>query len=83
MPAFDKSKDEWRSMAEVFGDRIMKQRALKGMTQIVLANKLNLSRGTVYKYECGTFLPCLLTLVKLADVLNVTTDYLVGREEAA
>lgn len=51
------------------------------MSQEVLAGLSGLSRNTVIKYECGTTKPTMESLIALADVFDVTTDYLSGRSE--
>src|SRR5215212_2426175 len=50
------------------------------MTQQQLAEKLGVERGAVANYESKSKLPHLETLIKIADLFNVSLDYLVGRE---
>lgn len=52
-----------------------------GLKQKDLADQLNLSPKTISNYEAGTRDPDLNTLIKLAHILNVTIDYLVGLEQ--
>lgn len=49
------------------------------LTQKDLSDYLNLSTGTISNYENGVHYPDLITLDKLADLFQVTTDYLLGR----
>ena len=56
---------------------IMKQR---GITQKQLANALDMDRSTISNWWRGTCLPTVNRLVDLADYLDVTTDYLLGRD---
>lgn len=66
---------------EKFPGRLRKLREDKGMLQRELAEKLNLSRVAITHYEQGTRQPEWDTLKKIADVFNVSVDYLLGRTE--
>jgi transcriptional regulator with XRE-family HTH domain len=60
--------------------RVKECRKKKGWTQQKLAEKAGLSFNTITKIEQGIGdSPTLKTLIKLADVLEVTIDELVGR----
>lgn len=50
-----------------------------GMTQKELAKKLYVSTGTISNYEKGVHYPDVDKLMDLANIFNVTTDYLLGR----
>lgn len=64
------------------GDRIRKQRELIGMSQIELAEKMSVSKQTLYKYETNkiTNIPS-DKLEKAASALSVTPQYLMGWDE--
>lgn len=47
------------------------------MTQLTLAERLDVSRQTVSKWELGTAQPELDKLVALSELFNVSTDYLL------
>ena len=49
------------------------------LTQEQLAQKLNGKKSLVSNYENGYSTPDIETLVKLADIFDVTLDELVGR----
>ncbi|MBC1358309.1 helix-turn-helix domain-containing protein [Listeria booriae] len=66
-------------MVNVIGERIKKLRKDKKLTQTELAKKINLTHVSISGYERGTRLPDTETLGKLSDVLETTTDYLLGR----
>lgn len=51
------------------------------LTQEELGNKVNIKKASISKYERGTMQPSQETLVKLADILGVTVDYLLGRPQ--
>lgn len=59
--------------------RLIEWRKKRGLTQDELASKVNTTKGTISNYENGHSTPPHETLVSIADVLNVSTDYLLGR----
>ena len=65
-------------MTEGFGKRVAELRCEKGITQLELAEKLNVSSQAVSKWETGGGLPDVQTIPKLARALETTTDYLFG-----
>lgn len=64
-----------------FPERLAKIRSDFKMTQQELADKVGVSRGTIGMYEIGQRDPDTDTLIKIAQVFNVTTDYLLGRTD--
>lgn len=54
-------------------------RTAAGLTQVEMAQKLNISRSTIGMYETGAREPDFKTLEQIADYFNVDTDYLLGR----
>ncbi|QUH28281.1 helix-turn-helix domain-containing protein [Vallitalea guaymasensis] len=50
-------------------------------TQLVTATKLNIPRGTYAHYEIGKRQPDYGTLSNIADLYNVSIDYLIGRTD--
>lgn len=63
------------------GERISELRKDKGFKQKDIASKLNVAISTISNYETNCHEPDLTNLCKLADMLDVTTDYLLGRTE--
>lgn len=61
------------------GLRIKFARLRKRLTQAELAEKLNIHPVTIGKYERGENRPDPEMLRRLADILEVSTDFLVGR----
>ncbi|MBO5328148.1 MAG: helix-turn-helix transcriptional regulator [Clostridia bacterium] len=51
----------------------------KGLTQFELAQKLNIDQTTISKWELNKALPDTTMLLKLANLFNVSTDYLLQR----
>lgn len=65
----------------MFSDRLYELRKESGLTAQHMADKLGLSLRAYQFYESGDREPSLQTLVKIADVLMVSTDYLLCRDE--
>ena len=61
-------------------DRIYELRKNSGMSQEELAEKVGVTRQSVSKWELGTSVPELETLVALSKCFGVTTDYLLSDE---
>lgn len=64
-----------------FSDKILSLRKNRGLTQEQLAEKLNVSRQSVSKWESGQAIPELETIVALCRVFDITTDYLLKPSE--
>ncbi len=64
-----------------FQERLLEQRKLQHLTQCQVAKYLNIAQPSYIRYENGTAEPSIDTLIKLADLFDVTIDYLVGRTE--
>ena len=50
-------------------------------TQRQMAEKLGISQPSYIRYENGTSEPTMENLVKIADILDVSIDYMLGRKE--
>ena len=66
---------------EVFIKNLTEQRKLNGLTQRQVAGYLGMSQPSYIRYENGSAEPTLENLVKLADLFDVSVDYLLGRKE--
>lgn len=61
----------------------MKLRELRiksNFTQKEIAESLNVSSQTILNWENGIYEPKINQLIKLADLFNVSVDYLIGRK---
>lgn len=66
------------------GSRVRGLREKRGMNQQDLKRATGVSHATISRIESGEFENLRTeTLVKLADALRVTTDYLLGRTDAS
>lgn len=63
------------------GEKIRKYRTSLKMTQADFADRLDVTGAAISAYENGTRLPSYDVLVKIANILNVTTDELLGRSK--
>lgn len=62
-------------------NRIRSLRTEKNITQLRLSMELEIAQETISAYEKGKYSPSLHTLIKLADLFDVSIDYLVGRSD--
>ena len=62
-----------------FSERLSALRRGAGMTQAELAKKLGISKSSVSMYECGNREPEFDLLEKMADLLQVDMNVLLGR----
>jgi len=63
------------------GDRLKRLRADKKITQGELGKIINVTKVSISGYENGNRSPDTDTLQKIADYFDVSTDFLLGREE--
>ena len=65
-----------------FNNRLYQLRKQKGLSQEELANRLNVSRQTVSKWEVGDSTPDMEKLIAMSDLFDVSLDRLVmGKED--
>lgn len=60
-------------------ERLKQARKQKGFTQDELAKRLGTQKSTISNYETGYSKPSNEMLAALADMLDVSTDFLLGR----
>ena len=65
-----------------YGKRLKELREQRGYTQEYLAKLLNTSRSRIAMYEQGKRQPDFEMQEALADLFNVTLDYLFGRDDS-
>ena len=68
-------------MNMTLGEKIKEARKQCGLTQEQLAEKMLLSRSAIAKWESDKGLPDVDNLKTLAQLLNVSVDYLLGNGE--
>ena len=65
----------------MFSERLNQTRKSKGITAQQMADHLSMGLRAYRNYESNDRSPSLETLVKIADKLEVSTDYLLGRTD--
>lgn len=64
----------------IFTERLKELRLKKGLTQTELGKKVGVKQNTFTNWENGKREPSFENLIKLADLLEVSLDWLFGRE---
>lgn len=60
-----------------FAEKLLNLRTQYGYSQEALAEKLNVSRQAISKWELGTTLPEIDKVIAISDFFEVSTDYLL------
>lgn len=64
-------------------DKITKLRKSNGWSQEELAERMNVSRQAISRWENGTALPDANNILQLSKLFHVTTDYLLNADYAS
>ena len=64
----------------ICAERIKELRQEKNLSQSVLAQKIGVSQKAIDYWERGINEPKATYIVRVADFFDVSTDYLLGRE---
>ena len=75
---FEKIEKFFRGFKMEFSERLKKLRKEAGFTQVDVASKLGISQQAYASWERGIKKPTQDNLVRIAQILNVSVDYLVG-----
>ena len=60
-------------------ERLRELREMRHVTQVRLSIAAEVSQETISAYESGKAMPSAETLIKIANFLNTSADYLLGR----
>ena len=71
--------DDAEDASTIFPDRLRKARDKRELSQSQLAEKAGLPPSSISHFESGARKPSFDNLRRLANALNVSTDYLIGR----
>lgn len=63
----------------LLGDKILSLRKKAGLSQEEVANRLNVSRQTISKWEVNQTVPELKNIKLLSQLYNVSYDYLISK----
>lgn len=66
----------------LIGKRVKEARLEKKMSQEELGGLLGVTKVSICGYENGTRTPTMQNFLDLVEILNVTPDYLLGRDMA-
>ncbi len=64
-----------------FSEKLFELRKVKGLSQEELAEKVDVSRQTVSKWEMGQSTPEMEKLIALSELFDISIDELVGKEK--
>ena len=67
----------------IFSEKLQILRKNRGLTQEALAEKLNVSRQAVAKWESGQVYPDIFNLIQISTLMNESGDYLVKDQDCA
>ena len=70
-----------KAPSEIFSRRLKAARDLRALSQNGLAGRAGLPPSSIAHFEANSRKPSFYTLRKLANALEVTTDYLLGRTD--
>lgn len=65
----------------IFTDRFVKILQIRNITPYKIAKDTNISQGLMGEYKQGKKIPTVQNLIKIADYLDCSIDYLVGRTD--
>jgi transcriptional regulator with XRE-family HTH domain len=68
-------------MVMEFKDKLKELRRSKNLSQMQLANKLNISQSAIAKWELGKTEPTASAIILLANFFGESTDYILGLED--
>ena len=63
-----------------FSEKLLELRKKQGMSQEELAEKLEVSRQAVSRWEQGSAMPDVINLARISKLFGVTADYLINDE---
>lgn len=75
--------EETEELRGILGPRLKAARRAMGLTQEEAAREIGISAEFYARMERGNALPSVETLVKMAHVLQVSADHLLGGDKAA
>lgn len=66
---------------KVFQDRLRQERENNHFTQRDMAERIGITQPSYIRYENGKSEPTLENLVRIAEILDVSIDYLLGKSD--
>ncbi|MBO5090930.1 MAG: helix-turn-helix transcriptional regulator [Clostridia bacterium] len=65
----------------MLNENIKRLRLARGLNQVEFAKAMGVSKQCISNWENDNVMPSIEMLVKIADFFNVSTDYVLGRNE--
>ena len=65
----------------MLGEQIKQLRLNKKLSQVELSQKLSITKQSVSNWENENIMPSIDMLIKISQIFDVTTDYLLGLSE--
>jgi len=62
-------------------ERVRELRTLKGLSQRAVGEAIGITERNYRKYEAGDNDPSASNIIKLADLFDVSADYILGRSD--
>ncbi len=72
---------EKEKLLSIFPERLREAVTMSGISYRELADKLGVNKSTVSMYLHGKALPSLQIIVSVAEITDVSLDFLTGRKE--
>ena len=66
----------------MFSERLKELRKARGVTQEQVADRLGVKKPSISNWENDNIMPSVDMLIKIADYFQVSTDFLLGRENS-
>ena len=70
-------------MGDKFNENLRTARECKGLTQKKVADAIGVAKSTYSLYESGNREPNVITIKKIANLLKVSADNLLGLEDSS
>ena len=67
---------------KLFRKRLKAARELRRLSQAEVADRTGLQQSAISHYETGTRRPSFTNLRRIAEAMEITADYLIGRTES-
>jgi len=78
---YDRKLHVNRRKKMIFNERLKLLRKEQGLTQTQVADKLFVTLRNYQRFEADGSTPNYVNLIKIADIFNVSLDYLTGRTD--
>lgn len=74
---FDFTSDDYIGFMNTFGETLKYCRRITGITVVELANRMNIDKSYIYRWEKNEMFPTLKYILKIANALKLPAEYLI------